>query len=155
MALFSYFVVLCYYILFVLLFPNQFLIHWDSFNFYLIFYFLVIWMPFYMCLSFNGYMCMCVCVCVCVCVSSSTVSDSLQPHGLQPARLFCSWNSPGKNTGVGCCALLQGILSRTLFNKSQWMVFAIHYWPIHSTSTYYSPWLLMIIHWRWWTDSSD
>ena len=27
----------------------------------------------------------------------------------QPARLLCSWDSPGKNTGVGCCALLQGI----------------------------------------------
>ena len=25
------------------------------------------------------------------------------------ARLFCSWDSPGKNTGVGCHALLQGI----------------------------------------------
>ena len=35
--------------------------------------------------------------------------DSLQPHGLQPARLLCLWASPGKNTGVGCHALLQGI----------------------------------------------
>ena len=26
-----------------------------------------------------------------------------------PARLLCSWDSPGKNIGVGCCALLQGI----------------------------------------------
>ena len=24
------------------------------------------------------------------------------PHGLWPARLFCPWNSPGKNTGEGC-----------------------------------------------------
>ena len=37
------------------------------------------------------------------------MSDSLQPHGLQPARLFCPWNSPGKNTGVNCHFLLQGI----------------------------------------------
>ena len=38
---------------------------------------------------------------VCVC---SVVSDSLWPHGLQSARLLCSWNFPflGKNTGVGC-----------------------------------------------------
>ena len=28
---------------------------------------------------------------------------------LQRARLLCPWNSPGKNTGVDCCALLQGI----------------------------------------------
>ena len=44
-----------------------------------------------------------------VCVSHSAVSDSLQPHGLQSARLLCPWNSPGKNTGVGSHSLLQGI----------------------------------------------
>ena len=32
---------------------------------------------------------------------------SVQPHGLQPARLLCPWNSPGKNTGVDCHSLLQ------------------------------------------------
>ena len=37
------------------------------------------------------------------------VSNSLQPHGLQYARLFCPWDSPGKNTGVGCHFLLWGI----------------------------------------------
>ena len=31
-----------------------------------------------------------------------------QPYGLEPARLLCPWDSPGKNTGVGCHAL-QGI----------------------------------------------
>ena len=40
---------------------------------------------------------------------ASVVSDSLQPYGLYPNRLFCPWNSQGKNTGVGCHALLQGI----------------------------------------------
>ena len=49
----------------------------------------------------------CVCVCVCVCVSRSVVSNSLRPHGLQPARLLSLWNSPGKNTGVNCHSLLQ------------------------------------------------
>ena len=34
------------------------------------------------------------------------MSDSLQPHGLQPARLLCPSDSLGKNTG--CHALLQG-----------------------------------------------
>ena len=34
---------------------------------------------------------------------------TLWPHGLGPDRLFCPWNSPGKNTGVGSCSLLQGI----------------------------------------------
>ena len=42
-------------------------------------------------------------------VSRSVVSDSLWPHGLYLARLLCPWGSPGKNTGVCCHALLQGI----------------------------------------------
>ena len=41
--------------------------------------------------------------------SCSVMSVSLQPHGLQLARLLCLWDSPCKNTGVGCHALLQGI----------------------------------------------
>ena len=40
--------------------------------------------------------------------SCSVMSDSSQPHGLQPTRLFCPQNSPVKNTGVGCHFLLQG-----------------------------------------------
>ena len=42
--------------------------------------------------------------------SCSVVSDTLQPRGRQPPRLLYSWDLPGKNTGVGCCALLQGFL---------------------------------------------
>ena len=37
------------------------------------------------------------------------MSNSLQPYGPEPARLLCPWDSPGKNTGVECHALLQGI----------------------------------------------
>ena len=33
--------------------------------------------------------------------SRSVVSDSCQPHGLQPTRLLCPWDLPGKRTGVG------------------------------------------------------
>ena len=39
----------------------------------------------------------------------SVMSNSLQPYGLYPTRLLCSWDSPGKNTGLCCHALLQGI----------------------------------------------
>ena len=35
---------------------------------------------------------------------------TLRPPGLQPARLLCPWDSPGKNTGAGCHTLLQGIV---------------------------------------------
>ena len=35
------------------------------------------------------------------------MSDSVQPHRRQPTRLSHPWDSPGKNTGVGCHFLLQ------------------------------------------------
>ena len=41
----------------------------------------------------------------CVC---SVVSDSATPWSVT-TRLLCPWDSPGKNTGAGCHALLQGI----------------------------------------------
>ena len=44
-----------------------------------------------------------------VCWITSVMSHSLQPHGQEPARLLCPWDSSGYNTGVGCHALLQGI----------------------------------------------
>ena len=37
----------------------------------------------------------------------SVVSNSVQPQRRQPTRLPCPWDSPGKNTGVGCHFLLQ------------------------------------------------
>ena len=43
-------------------------------------------------------------------VNRSVVSGFLRPRGLQPTRSLCPRNSPGKNTGVGCHALFQGIL---------------------------------------------
>ena len=49
--------------------------------------------------------------------SHSVVSDSLQPHGLQPTRFLCPWNFPGKNTGVGSHSLLQGILPTQWSNR--------------------------------------
>ena len=35
------------------------------------------------------------------------MSDSVRPHRQQPTRLPRPWDSPGKNTGVGCRFLLQ------------------------------------------------
>ena len=35
------------------------------------------------------------------------MSDSVRPHGRQRTRFPCPWDSPGKNTGVGCHFLLQ------------------------------------------------
>ena len=35
------------------------------------------------------------------------MSDSVRPQRWQPTKLLCPWDSPGKNTGVGCHFLLQ------------------------------------------------
>ena len=49
-------------------------------------------------------------------LSHSVVSNSLWSCGLQPARLLCPWNFPGRNTGVGCHFLLQNrsVMSNSL-----------------------------------------
>ena len=46
-------------------------------------------------------------VCCCHCQVASVVSDSARPRRQQPTRLPYPWDSPGKNTGVGCHFLLQ------------------------------------------------
>ena len=46
------------------------------------------------------------CFCCC-CWVASLVSNSVRPHRRQPTRLPRPWDSPGKNTGLGCHFLLQ------------------------------------------------
>ena len=52
------------------------------------------------------------------------MSDSVRPHRRQPTRLPCPWDSPGKNTGVGCHFLLQcmkvKLLSRVWLLATPW-----------------------------------
>ena len=45
----------------------------------------------------------------CMCAVTSVVSDSVKPYGQQPSRFLCPWDSLGKNTGVGCHFLSDGI----------------------------------------------
>ena len=54
---------------------------------------------------------------MCVCLSRAVVS-LCDPHGL--TRLLCQWDSPGKNTGVGCHSLLQGIFPTQGSNLRLW-----------------------------------
>ena len=54
------------------------------------------------------------------------MSDSLPLGGTAPLKLLCPWDSPGKNTGVGCHAILQGIF------------------PTHASN----PRLLILLHWK-------
>ena len=45
--------------------------------------------------------------CCCCCEVASVMSDSVRPQRWQRSRLPRPWDSPGKNTGVGCHFLLQ------------------------------------------------
>ena len=45
------------------------------------------------------------------CLVAKSCLSLLQPHRLKSTRLLCPWDFPGKNTGVGCHLLLQGIFS--------------------------------------------
>ena len=45
------------------------------------------------------------------------MSYSVRRHGLQPTRLFRPWDSPGKDTGVGCHFVLQGNKTEELYKK--------------------------------------
>ena len=47
-------------------------------------------------------------ICYC-CLVAKLCPTLLQHLGLLPASLLCSWDFPGKNTGLGCYFLLQGI----------------------------------------------
>ena len=87
----------------------------------------------------------CVCCSACrghrsggaICVlSRSVVSDSLWPHRLRPTRLLCPWDSPGKNTGVGCHVLLQGIFPNQGLNPQ---LFHLFYWQAGSLPLASSP----------------
>ena len=53
--------------------------------------------------------------------SHSVVSDSLRPHGLQHTRHLCPWNSPSKNTGVGCHFLLQKLYTVSKHKTGSWL----------------------------------
>ena len=74
--------------------------HWRSImGSIIIFWF---YTPNKLCFYIYTYMCACV-------LSHSVMSDSLRPHGLQLPGSSVHGDSPDKNTGVGCQALLQGI----------------------------------------------
>ena len=57
--------------------------------------------------------------CCCCCCIASVVSDPVRPHRWQSTRLPYPWDSPGKNTGVGCHFLLQCMKVES--GKWKWM----------------------------------
>ena len=69
--------------------------------------------------------------CMCVRQAASVVSDSVLPYGPQTTRLLCPWDSPGKNTGVGCHALLQGVFPTQGLNMC---LLPLLYWQARFTT---------------------
>ena len=53
---------------------------------------------------------------------TSVVSNSVRPHRWQATRLHRSWDSPGKNTGVGCHFLLRCSGASHLINLSNFLI---------------------------------
>ena len=58
------------------------------------------------------------------------MSDTQRPHGLQPTRLLCPWDFPGKSTGVGCHCLL----------REAWAVLCKHH-----LQTSFIPWIRRVV----------
>ena len=86
--------------------------------------------------------------------SRSVMSNSQQPHGLQPTRLLHPWDFPGKSTGVGCHCLLRlftaalFIISRTWkqpgcpatdkWIKKLWYIYTMEYYSAIKRNTFES-----------------
>ena len=72
----------------------------------------------------------------------------LRPHGLQPARLLCPWDSPGEKTGVGCHFLLQGIFPPQELNSGLPLCRKMLYWLSYARSfKMVQPLWIMLILW--------
>ena len=67
-----------------------------------------------------------------MCSVALVMSNSLQPYRLWPARLLCPWDSLGKDTGVGCHALLQGIFPTQGSNP---LLLCLLHWQAGSLAT--------------------
>ena len=66
-----------------------------------------------------------------MCCVTSVGSDSLQPCGLWLITILCPWDSPGKNTGVGCYDLLQRIFPTQESNPVSVMSTCVCYVYLH------------------------
>ena len=77
--------------------------------------------------------------------SRLVVPDSSRPHGLQPTRLLCPWDFPGKSPGVGChCLLHRGLPSihqikhNSCCSESSQLYFSNHFhWTWRKTLCFY------------------
>ena len=86
----------------------------------------------------------------CCCLADLGVSESVRPHGLQPARLLCPWDSLGKSTGVGGHVLQGSFLAlglnlgllhcrQILYRGATREALIISYWPFKWVETNNTP----------------
>ena len=91
-------------------------------------------------------------LCVCAC---SGMSNSLWPYRLQPTRLLCPWDFPGKNTGVGCHFLLPGIFPTQGSNSRllcllHWQADSLHFVPPGKSLEIHITWQNPpVAYWGW------
>ena len=84
----------------------------------------------------------------CCCCVTSLVSDcscpTVQPQRRQPTRLPRPWDSPGKNTGVGCHFLLHGLsyhrpdLPTSILGQLSFVIYVLHFCDEHFVKVRYT-----------------
>ena len=67
----------------------------------------------------RGHHCFCLSFVLTFAAAASVVSDSVRPYRQQSTRLCRPWDSPGKNTGVGCHFLLQCMIVKSQSEVAQ------------------------------------
>ena len=73
------------------------------------------------------------------------MSNSVQPHRRQPTRLTRPWDSPGKNTGVGCHFPLQCMKVKVKSLSRVWLL--VTPW----TAAYQAPWSMGFSRQEYWS----
>ena len=74
-------------------------------------------------------------LCIRCCLVSQLCPALWWPHGLQSAWFLCPWDFPGKNPGVGCHVLLQGIFRTQGSN----LHLLHHRWILYHWATWEAP----------------
>ena len=86
--------------------------------------------------------------CCCLVTKSCPTLQSHGQNGLQPARILCQWDFPGKNTRVSCHSLLQGILQTQGSNPHLPVLYCWHTGEVHVSTllSWLSPYCLDYHH---------
>ena len=80
--------------------------------------------------------------------------DSPRPYSLQPSRLLCPWDSPGKKTGVGCCVFLHGIFPTQGSNPPLFPLPTLA-GTFFTTSTTWEALLMNLLLYKWGVDQCE